>query len=49
MGFIQIIELRTSKIAEMQELGNEWEKRLKADARRGGRSCAQIETTRAIA
>jgi hypothetical protein len=26
MGFVQIIEFRTSKIAEMQEVGNEWEK-----------------------
>ena len=26
MGFVHIIEFRTSKIAEMQEVGNEWEK-----------------------
>jgi hypothetical protein len=26
MGFVQIIEFRTSKIAEMQDVENEWEK-----------------------
>ncbi len=26
MAFVQIIEFRTSKIAEMQEVGEEWEK-----------------------
>ena len=26
MGFVQIIEFRTSKIADVQEVGNEWEK-----------------------
>jgi len=26
MAFVQIIEFRTSKIAEVQEVGNEWEK-----------------------
>ena len=26
MGFVQVIEFRTSKIAEMQKVGDEWEK-----------------------
>ena len=26
MGFVQVIEFRTSKIAEMQDVENEWEK-----------------------
>jgi hypothetical protein len=49
MGFVQIIALRTSKLAEVQGLGNEWErqKRQKESARRGAAFCVRTETIRA--
>jgi hypothetical protein len=31
MGFVQVIEFRTSKIEEMRKLGNEWEAAAGAD------------------
>ena len=37
MEFIQIIEFRTSKLAEVQEVGNEWE-RATEGKRKAGRS-----------
>jgi hypothetical protein len=37
MEFIQIIEFRTSRLAEVQEVGNEWEKAA-AGKRKAGRS-----------
>src|SRR5947207_8504639 len=37
MEFIQIIEFRTSKLAEVQEVGNEWEKATEGK-RKAGRS-----------
>ena len=37
MGFVQIIEFRTSRLAEVQEVGNEWEKATEGK-RKAGRS-----------
>ena len=37
MGFVQIIEFRTSRLAEVQEVGNEWE-RATEGKRKAGRS-----------
>jgi len=37
MGFVQIIEFRTSKLAEIQEVGNEYEKATEGK-RKAGRS-----------
>ena len=37
MAFVQIIEFRTSKLAEVQEVGNEWEKATEGK-RKAGRS-----------
>ena len=37
MGFVQIIEFHTSKIAEVQEVGNAWEKATEGK-RKAGRS-----------
>jgi hypothetical protein len=37
MGFVQIIDFHTSKLAEIQEVGNEWEKATEGK-RKAGRS-----------
>ena len=36
MAFVQIIDFRTSKLAEVQEVGNEWEKAAAGKSANGG-------------
>ena len=47
MGFVQIIEFRTSRLAEVQELGNAGRKRPRGSARRAAALCVWTETIRA--
>ena len=45
MAFVQIVEFRTSKVAEMQAVADEWEKATAGKRKAGRRVCAKTGTT----